>query len=136
MVIQFRNLVFEGGGVKGIAYTGAMQILEQRGILTNIRRVGGTSAGAINALVYALGYNVTEQTEILNSVDFKKFMDDSFGMIRDVRRLAKHFGWHKGGYDIRTVQELLGYNVLMTTMIYAHVLNRGGKGVRSLVDAL
>ena len=44
MPIQFRNLVFEGGGVKGIAYIGAMQILSQRGLLDDITRVGGASA--------------------------------------------------------------------------------------------
>jgi len=42
----------------------------------------------------------------------------------------------EGGYDIRTVQELLGYNDVKTTMIYTHVLNRGPAGVRSPFDAL
>ena len=45
MAYHFKNLVFEGGGVKGIAYVGAMEVLDKEGILNNIERVAGTSAG-------------------------------------------------------------------------------------------
>ena len=46
---RYRNLVMEGGGIRGIAYGGALLELEQRGVLAGLRRVGGTSAGAIQA---------------------------------------------------------------------------------------
>lgn len=62
-------------------------------------------------------------------------------LIHDPKRVGCHTFRHtftthllKSGYDIRTIQELLGHKDVKTTMIYTRVLNRGGQGVRSPLD--
>jgi len=94
----FKNLIFEGGGVKGIAYAGALEVLQERNILQNIERVAGTSAGAIVAILVGLGYKPNEIKDIVWSLNFKNFMDDSWGIARDSKRLIKEFGWYKGDF--------------------------------------
>ncbi|NLS11899.1 patatin-like phospholipase family protein [Vibrio sp. SM6] len=98
MSYNFKNFVFEGGGVKGIAYLGALEVLESKGITEKIERIGGTSAGAINAILLGLGYTLDETNDILWSLDFNEFMDDSWGVVRDTNRLINEYGWYKGDY--------------------------------------
>lgn len=107
MDYQFKNLVFEGGGVLGTAYLGAAQILDEKGILKNIERVGGTSACAIYAVITGLNYSLTETTEILWKMNFNKFMDSSFGIVRNTSRLLNEFGWYKGDYFLSWIKDII-----------------------------
>ena len=93
MAYHFKNLVFEGGGVKGIAYVGAMEVLDREGILNNIERVAGTSAGAMVAVLVGLKYSAEEVKDVLWHLDFNNFMDKSGFFLANTTRLLKEYGW-------------------------------------------
>ena len=96
MQYNFKNLVFEGGGVKGIAYGGALEELEKRNILAGIQRVAGTSAGAINACLLALGYSFKEVSDIIAQTNFKSFEDGNVIPLININRVIQHYGWYRG----------------------------------------
>ena len=75
---MIKNLVFEGGGVKGIAFIGALNKLNSLNKLKNVNRIAGTSAGSSIAALYACGYNSKELKDIVWNTDFNQFKDDSF----------------------------------------------------------
>ena len=107
MSYHFKNLVFEGGGVKGIAYVGAMEVLDKEGILNNIERVAGTSAGAMVAVLVGLKYSAEEVKDVLWHLDFKNFMDKSSCFLGDTKRLLKEYGWYKGDFFRKTMADLI-----------------------------
>ncbi|XP_078604523.1 uncharacterized protein LOC144878118 [Branchiostoma floridae x Branchiostoma japonicum] len=73
----FENLVLEGGGAKGIGYVGALKALEDAGILSQIKRLAGTSAGAITASFLAIGMTPEEILDELSGVDLQNMTLDS-----------------------------------------------------------
>jgi NTE family protein len=98
----YKNLVFEGGGVKGVAYGGALEVLEQSQITPQIERVAGTSAGAITATMVSLGYTAAEFIEIMMGLDFSKLEDG--GELGGPLRLVEHYGWFKGDYFLNMME--------------------------------
>lgn len=88
---MYKNLVFKGGGVRGIAYAGALQVLEDKGILAGIEKVAGTSAGAITAALVALKYSAAGIKEIVGQLDFKS-LEDEWNPLR----IPTHYGLYAG----------------------------------------
>jgi NTE family protein len=104
---RYRNLVMEGGGVKGFAYAGALQVLDSMGILKDIQRVGGTSVGAIQGALLAVGYTSGEIIELTSNIPLKKFNDGGWMIAGGIKRLRKHFGWYKGEKIAEWVEDLI-----------------------------
>jgi NTE family protein len=89
-------LILEGAGIRGIAYAGALMELQNHKILDSIKRVGGTSAGAITALAVSIGYSPQEIYDIIANTDFQKFNDGKYIFLGGFHRLRKHYGWYLG----------------------------------------
>lgn len=92
----FENIVIEGGGGRIVCIGGTLKVLDRLGILDKMKRYAGTSAGAIVATGLCVGYGGSEMAEMLMTTDFNKFLDDSFGITKDLFRLYNSFGFYKG----------------------------------------
>ena len=104
----YRNLVFKGGGVRGIAYMGALEVLEEKGVLGGIERVAGTSSGAIAATLLSFRKDITDTLALFDSLDLSKVPQKTVnGIGRNIvllknsanyTRLFENFGWYSSQY--------------------------------------
>jgi len=136
---NFKNLVFEGGGVKGIAYGGALKVLNEMNILPGIIRVGGTSAGAINATLLALGFSFEEVSDIIASTNFNDFEDKSGFVINNMRRILKRYGWFKGDAFTAWIAEKIKKKTGKENFTFGELKNAlsdGNSGFRELYLAV
>ncbi len=102
MATNFKNLVFKGGGVLGIAYAGAIEVLEDNQILQQVQRVAGTSAGAITAALVSLKYNAAQILQIVKTTNFKSF-EDKFNPLR----IATKYGLYEGETFLTWMQKCI-----------------------------
>ncbi len=93
---RYENLVFEGGGIRGIAFGGVLKFFEEHGLMKGIKRYAGSSAGAIIAATVAIGYTSNEIIDLLSTTDFMQFKDDSWGVVLDAYRFLSQYGIYKG----------------------------------------
>lgn len=124
---KYENMVFEGAGVRGIAYSGVIHQLEKEGIIKNVVKVGGTSAGAITALMVSLGYNSDEIFKIISSTKFQKFNDGEFSVVGGISRIKTRFGWYKGGAFTKWLAEIISAKTGKSDITFKELRDAGCK---------
>lgn len=121
----FRNLAFEGGGVRGVAYAGALKALERRGLLEGVRGLAGTSAGAFAALLLSLGYGPDGLADALRSLHFKALEDSPNPL-----RVATHYGLYKGDVLRDWIAAQVTGAGLPETLTFAELESVGARDLR------
>ena len=126
---EIKNLVFEGAGIRGIAYSGVLSVLEEQGIRDGIEKIGGTSSGAITALLFSLGYSAAETKDIISQTKFQKFNDGRFFFIGGIFRTKKKYGWYRGKKFIEWISDLIEAKTGDGDMTFEALHQRGYKDV-------
>ena len=131
------NLVFQGGSVKGVAYIGALEVLEEKVDMTKIKRIAGTSAGAITAGLLALGCDIARVKQLMLELDFKKILDDSAGSIPTQPKLLRSIAKNEQGTSaffskipVKTVKKPIAYRLWQQHGIYE------GEYIREWIEQL
>ncbi|XP_033121303.1 uncharacterized protein LOC117120370 [Anneissia japonica] len=104
----FRNLIFGGGGNRLFAYTGSLQVLQDVGILPNIKRLAGTSLGALTACFVALGlspFQLLVEVEQARRKIQKMLLDARWGIFSLYSNLKADYGWHPASGYTKWLQE-------------------------------
>lgn len=132
----FENLAFEGGGNKGLAYCGAIRVLEEIGAYKNIKRFAGSSAGAMTAALLAVGYNSHEIEEFLSQDLSKIFLDHSCGYFSLLPNLIKGYGWNPGKRIFKWFGEALEAKTGNADITFSEVYDKYGRELCVVVTNL
>lgn len=122
---KFDNLVFEGGGVRGIAYAGALSALEEQGSLGGVCRVAGTSAGAFAALLISLGYSSDGVRDALRSIPLKTLEDKPNPL-----RIVSHYGFYKGDVLLEWITRQVTKAGLPEGLTFEGLIKRCGRELK------
>jgi NTE family protein len=92
----YKYLVLKGGGIRGIAYTGAIKVIEEQQAMTGIEKIGGTSIGALVGAMLSVGVKATELEQLMQELDVASFNDGEWYFVGGSHRMKHKYGWYKG----------------------------------------
>eukprot|EP00794_Sanderia_malayensis_P003397 gene3397-3887_t len=130
------NLVFEGGGNKGMAYVGVLEVLEEAGVMKNIKRVAGSSVGAIVASLVALGFTSQDLKEFMDQDLRKVLVDHKCGYCSLLPNLLEGFGWNPGKRLLKWFGEQLRERTGNADITFKELLHQFGRELCIVVTNL
>jgi NTE family protein len=102
------SLAFEGGVVRGMAYPGAIKVMEEQGRMRDVRRVVGSSSGGIMATLVALGAPADlMKTYAIEQIDLKQVFGGNWGLFGQIERAVVHGGVSYGEYLRATMADMI-----------------------------
>lgn len=105
--VVIENLVFEGGGTKGSAFAGGINVMDELGLFAKVQRVAGTSAGSITATLLACGAGSAGLTESVYHTDFREFIYDKGWDLGIIYRTIQHYGMHTGNIFVSILKQYI-----------------------------
>src|SRR3972149_3105994 len=105
--MSIQNLIFGGGGVKGIAHVGVLKYMQENGHLKDVKNVIGTSVGSIIATCFVLNMTVNDIYNVMKNINFKLLADKDRGIIRNMYRFICKGGIYKGNMLEKLVGDIL-----------------------------
>jgi len=131
---QYTNLALEGGGMKGLAYSGAFEVLDSIGITQHIERVAGTSSGAMNGMLISIGYSGKEITHLNLTKNFGKYSQVGIPILSGLIRFYRTYGYYKTDRFMVDLAQAMRYKGISPdiTFIELHKLRSSNPKLKDL----
>ena len=127
--LPYENLAFEGGGIKAIAYVGALEVLEEAGLYPHhVRRVAGASSGSLLAAMTSVGCTPSELRQLMLDHNLATVMQDArFGLVSGMVNMFTVWGLNPGARLLRFLGDQLEARTGSADVTFQQVLERCGR---------
>ena len=129
-------LVFEGGGILGIAYPSALRVASEQNALQNVCKYAGASAGSLVAGMLACGANIDFLEQKLDTIDYAALFDSTFGFVRDACRFYKRGGYARGAALRSHIEKCLWDLTGDASITFADVERRFGNELKVVTTSM
>lgn len=121
------NLVFQGCGILGIGYVGLLRYMEENNLLNDVKKIIGTSAGAIIGAAVAIGINSHQLEKIFYETNFANFADKDGSIFKDVYRILFKGGIYKGDVIEKWFSNILKEHTGNSDITFKEIYDKYGK---------